>query len=92
MYNKLKIKMSKNFYLIDKNIFFSKLKSKIKAKNERKSEWQPQHATSGFTRLRHYPRLKIFTTFAAGCSLGSAWKPQPREAATPLHETAGQVN
>jgi hypothetical protein len=28
-------------------------------------------ATSGFTRLRHYPRLKIFTIFAASCSLGS---------------------
>jgi len=44
---------------------------KVTVEKDKNREWQPQHATSGFTRLRHYPRLKIFSIFAVGCSLGS---------------------
>jgi len=43
----------------------------MKPENKETVNGTPLHTTSGFTRLRHYTRLKIFAIFAVGCSLGS---------------------
>jgi cellulose synthase/poly-beta-1,6-N-acetylglucosamine synthase-like glycosyltransferase len=49
---------------------------------------QGEHLTSILPKLRHYPRLKNYATFAALARWKVLWKPQLRQYATTLQAMA----